>query len=67
MYAEYGKHPREALFYAVSASPHFPFEVRLFLIITMIRIMIIDLFGTKEECLSFLCGFTRHLLNNLWY
>lgn len=53
MYAEYGKHPREALFYAVSASPRFPFEARLFLTITMIKIMIIDLFGTKQHC-----GFT---------
>lgn len=51
MYAEYGKHPREALFYAVSASPRFPFKVRLFLTITMIKIiMIIDLFGTKQHC-----------------
>ena len=62
MYAEYGKHPREALFYAVSASPCFPFEVRLFLTINMIKIMIIDLFGTKQHC-----GFTWHLLDNLWY
>ena len=53
MYAEYGKHPREALFYAVSASPRFPFEVRLFLTINMIKIMIIDLFGSKHDC-----GFT---------